>query len=153
MKENTIHLRKLKLPIMAGDKFELSCLKTYGHKDYIANCWQTLLSSNGRYVASPTTIGKIFIWNIRTAEVTAILAHHEDFEVLRCSLFHPNRKVFLTCGDESTIKVYAQDDTEVSHFQKLQQLQSSVQSIAIDTTNNSSHDLNTFSNVFFATAQ
>lgn len=38
--------------------------------------WMTKFGTNGRYIASPTTDGKIFIWNIRSKELVTVLRDH-----------------------------------------------------------------------------
>ena len=46
---------------------------------------------------APTTVGRIFVWNLRTKELTAVLKGHVG--EVRDILFHPTKRLLLTCGD------------------------------------------------------
>jgi WD40 repeat protein len=43
---------------------------------YKSNVWLMKCNSNGRYMCSPTTDGRVFVWNLRSREVAAILFDH-----------------------------------------------------------------------------
>ena len=73
---NTCQLRKLVVPERGQGKFRLEEANIYGHSDYRSNIWMLKLATNGRYVLSPTTEGKVFVWNLRSAELVAILNDH-----------------------------------------------------------------------------
>jgi len=66
------------------------------------------LSSNGIYVASPTTEGHIFLWNLSTKQLVAITKDH--MAEPRKSLFHPTERMFLSCGDDSRVNIYTQKE-------------------------------------------
>lgn len=44
---------------------------------YHANSWLVKITSNGRYVLAPTIYGQIFVFNMKSGNVTAILKEHE----------------------------------------------------------------------------
>jgi len=102
-KPNAVHLRQISI---SKDKFELSLMKEFHHKDYHSNTWPAKLNSNGRYVLSPTSDGKVFIWNLRTGQLTAVLQIH--LNVVRQILFHPYDRLIAICGDEATVCIYEQ---------------------------------------------
>ncbi|KAL1915225.1 uncharacterized protein VTP21DRAFT_7501 [Calcarisporiella thermophila] len=102
---NTCTLHKLVYPTELGGKFELEELMRYKHPDYYANSWLMKIASNGRYLAAPTIQGQVFIYNLKSGDVTAILKDHEDLEV-RDVIFHPYRPLLFTSGDDGRVKVY-----------------------------------------------
>ncbi|KAI9323473.1 WD40-repeat-containing domain protein [Dichotomocladium elegans] len=75
---NTCTLHKLVYPTEQGGKFELEEVKRYKHEDYHANSWLVKITSNGRYILAPTIYGQIFVFNMLSGQVTAILKEHED---------------------------------------------------------------------------
>jgi len=107
---NTCQLRKLVVPEKGQGKFRLEEVNVYSHTDYRSNIWMLKLATNGRYVLSPTVEGKVFVWNLRSAELVAILNDHANREV-RDILFHPTRKILLTSGDDSVVRIYEQTKT------------------------------------------
>ncbi|OAD07625.1 hypothetical protein MUCCIDRAFT_104563 [Mucor lusitanicus CBS 277.49] len=97
-KPNTCTLHKLIYPAKAGDGFTLEQCKTYQHEEYHANSWLVKITSNGRYLLAPTIYGQIFVFNIKTGQVTAIIKEHQDMEV-RDVIFHPYLPLIFSCGD------------------------------------------------------
>ncbi|CAG8640317.1 23367_t:CDS:10, partial [Cetraspora pellucida] len=95
---NVCILHKLIYPSKKGQPFELKEVRRYGHKDYHSNSWLIKISSNGRYITAPTMTGHVFIFNLRTGNVTAILRDHEDLEV-RDVIFHPWKPLLFTSAD------------------------------------------------------
>ncbi|RUS28424.1 WD40-repeat-containing domain protein [Jimgerdemannia flammicorona] len=95
---NTCTLHRLVYPEKKGAPFRLDVVRKYKHADYFANSWLVKIASNGRYILAPTPYGQVFVYNIGTGEVTAMLKDHEDLEV-RDVLFHPYRPLVFTCGD------------------------------------------------------
>jgi hypothetical protein len=73
---NTAQLRKLVVPEKGQGKFRLEEVNIFGHSDYHSNTWMLKLATNGRYVLSPTVEGKVFVWNLRSSELVAILNDH-----------------------------------------------------------------------------
>jgi len=65
---------------------------------YHANSWLVKITSNGRYLLAPTIYGQIFVFNIKSGQVTAIIKEHQDMEV-RDVIFHPYRPLIFSCGD------------------------------------------------------
>lgn len=88
MQPNSCHLRRLTLS--EENEFELEVVTTMAHPRYVStlsimmkiiisyhsNMWMTKFGTNGRYIASPTTDGKIFIWNVRSKELVSVLHDH-----------------------------------------------------------------------------
>jgi WD40 repeat protein len=79
-------------------------------RSYISNSWLVKIISNGRYLFSPDVKGRVFIWNLKTAKLVAILQDHSkimhysthnisDTEEVRDLLLHPKLPLFLSCGD------------------------------------------------------
>lgn len=44
---------------------------------YHANSWLVKITSNGRYILAPTIYGQIFVFNMSTGKVSAIIKEHE----------------------------------------------------------------------------
>ncbi|KAI8885383.1 WD40 repeat-like protein [Backusella circina FSU 941] len=104
-KPNTCTLHKLVYPSNANDKFKLEQVQKYQHTDYHANSWLVKITSNGRYILAPTIYGQIFVFNMLTGQVTAIMKEHQDMEV-RDVIFHPYRPLIFSSGDDGFVKVY-----------------------------------------------
>ncbi|KAG0166791.1 hypothetical protein DFQ28_007313 [Apophysomyces sp. BC1034] len=104
-KPNTCTLHKLIYPSQPGGQFKLEETKRFKHEDYHANSWLVKITSNGRYILAPTIYGQIFVYNISTGQLTAILKDHEDIEV-RDVIFHPYRPLIFSSGDDGCVKVY-----------------------------------------------
>lgn len=66
---NTLMKSKVKQNIVA--------LFTKSHYSYHANSWLVKITSNGRYVLAPTIYGQIFVFNMKTGKVSAIIKEHE----------------------------------------------------------------------------
>lgn len=47
---------------------------------YHANSWLVKIASNGRYIFAPTMEGQIFVFNILTGQVTAMMKDHQGKE-------------------------------------------------------------------------
>jgi len=95
---------------MELEKITLEEVNMYDHPSYNSNVWPLKFASNGRYILSPTVDGRVFIWNIASRERVGLLADHEKLEI-RHILFHPDQKFVLTCGDDTTVRIYYQDTT------------------------------------------
>ncbi|KAI7896073.1 WD40-repeat-containing domain protein [Mucor mucedo] len=74
---NSCILHKLVYPNKKGGKFELQTIQKYTHESYHANSWLVKITSNGRYVLAPTIYGQIFVFNMKTGKVSAIIKEHE----------------------------------------------------------------------------
>ncbi|KAI9252833.1 WD40-repeat-containing domain protein [Phascolomyces articulosus] len=108
---NTCTLHKLTYPNTRGGKFQLDQVKKFTHEDYHANSWLVKITSNGRYLLAPTIYGQIFVFNMSTSQLTAILKEHEDMEV-RDVIFHPYRPLLFSCGDDGSVKIYTYKNVE-----------------------------------------
>ena len=84
---------------------------SYENEYYKSNVWLMKCNSNGRYMCSPTTDGRVFVWNLKSREVAAILFDHTKGVEVRDVLFHPTKKLFLTAGDDYTIRIYTQPES------------------------------------------
>jgi len=115
---NTCHLHKITLPVDGKGKLLFETLQMYSHQNYKANVWMLKINSNGRYILAPTTNGQVFVWNLRSAELVAILNDHSDREV-RTILLHPSRKLMLSCGDDSVVYIYSQPEATPTTAPKL----------------------------------
>ncbi|KAI9470667.1 MAG: WD40-repeat-containing domain protein [Benjaminiella poitrasii] len=104
-KPNTCTLHKLIYPAEDGGEFKLEEVKRYQDEDYHSNSWLVKITSNGRYILAPTIYGQIFVFNMLTGQVTAILKDHLDMEV-RDVIFHPYKPLIFSSGDDGCIKVY-----------------------------------------------
>ncbi|OBZ84257.1 hypothetical protein A0J61_07685 [Choanephora cucurbitarum] len=104
-KPNTCTLHKLIYPTQPNEKFRLEEIKRYQNPDYHSNSWLVKITSNGRYILAPTIYGQIFVFNMLTGNVSAILKDHQDMEV-RDVIFHPYRPLVFSCGDDGCVKVY-----------------------------------------------
>ncbi|KAI8137988.1 WD40-repeat-containing domain protein [Fennellomyces sp. T-0311] len=121
---NTCTLHKLTFPSSRGGKFQLDQVKRFTHEDYHANSWLVKITSNGRYLLAPTIYGQIFVFNMSSGQLTAILKEHEGIRkegemgivgiVLNCTkdmevrdvIFHPYRPLLFSCGDDGSVKIY-----------------------------------------------
>lgn len=105
-KPNTCILHKLVYPTKVGSEFVLETVQKFMHQDYHSNSWLVKITSNGRYILAPTIYGQIFVFNIATAQVTAILKEHVDMEV-RDVIFHSYKPLLFSSCDDGSVKVYA----------------------------------------------
>lgn len=109
VRANSCQLYRFEFPEAGKGKFRLELVSSFSHEWYNSNIWQTRLTSNGRYALSPTTEGKVFVWNLKSKEVVAILHDHGNREV-RDILFHPKQRLMVTSADDSMLRVYSQKE-------------------------------------------
>ncbi|CAO3636618.1 unnamed protein product [Mucor hiemalis] len=102
---NTCSLHKLIYPTKNGGQFKLELVKKFQNEEYHANSWSVKIASNGRYLLAPTIYGQIFVFNMLTGDVTAIIKEHQDIEI-RDVIFHPYRPLLFSCSDDGYVKVY-----------------------------------------------
>ncbi|KAI8375962.1 WD40-repeat-containing domain protein [Radiomyces spectabilis] len=102
---NACKLHKLIYPTEQGQLFQLQEVKKYMDKDYHANSWLVKITSNGRYILAPTIYGQIFVFNMQTGKVSAVMKEHDDVEV-RDVILHPYRPLLFSSGDDGCVKVY-----------------------------------------------
>ncbi|KAF9964734.1 hypothetical protein BGZ70_006022 [Mortierella alpina] len=108
---NSCTLHKLIYPDTKGGKWYLSEVKRFQDEEYFSNAWLIKISSNGRYLMAPTCTGEVFIYNLKTGQVTGVLKDHEDVEV-RDVIFHPTRPLLFTSADDGQVKVYTYKNEE-----------------------------------------
>ncbi|KAI8994642.1 WD40-repeat-containing domain protein [Pilobolus umbonatus] len=77
-KPSTCTLHKLIYPSKPTEQFKLVEVKRFQHPDYHSNSWLVKITSNGRYILAPTIYGQVFVFNMLTGQVTAILKEHQD---------------------------------------------------------------------------
>lgn len=94
--------------------WELNQEITFGHEQYHANFWLTEFGLNGRYIAAPTAEGKVFVWNIKTAKLVAIIPTGQETG-LRAVLFQPNQKR-LFCAAEGNLFLWNESSFDLTHF-------------------------------------
>jgi WD40 repeat protein len=78
--------------------FKLETVHTYNHPEYVSNSWLAKTRSNGRYLFAPASNGKVFVWNLKSTKLAAILHDHADEEV-RDLLLHDTKPYLFSCGD------------------------------------------------------
>lgn len=108
---NSCTLHKLVYPTTKGGKWYLTEVKKFQDEEYFSNAWLIKISSNGRYLMAPTCTGEVFIYNLKTGQVTGVLKDHDDVEV-RDVIFHPTRPLLFTSGDDGQVRVYTYSKAE-----------------------------------------
>lgn len=104
-KPNRCHLEKLIYPTNEHDPFKIEDIRYFEDENYHSNSWLIKVTSNGRYIVSPTYDGKLFIFNLSTGKLTGMLHYHDGVEV-RDVLFHPHKPLLFSCSDDGNVKVY-----------------------------------------------
>ncbi|ORZ25855.1 WD40-repeat-containing domain protein [Absidia repens] len=102
---NICILHRLVYPKKEGGKFVLEEIKQYKHEAYCSNSWLVKIATNGRYLLAPTIYGQVFVFNLLSGQLTAILKNHEDVEV-RDVIFHPFAPLIFTSGDDGRVFAY-----------------------------------------------
>ncbi|GJJ77017.1 hypothetical protein EMPS_09376 [Entomortierella parvispora] len=108
---NSCTLHKLVYPDTKGGKWYLTEVKRFQDEEYFSNAWLIKIASNGRYMMAPTCTGEVFIYNLKTGQVTGVLKDHDDVEI-RDVLFHPTRPLLFTSADDGQVKVYTYSKEE-----------------------------------------
>ncbi|KAG0346494.1 hypothetical protein BG004_001618 [Podila humilis] len=108
---NSCTLHKLVYPDTKGGKWYLTEVKRFQDEEYFSNAWLIKIASNGRYMMAPTCTGEVFIYNLKTGQVTGVLKDHDDVEV-RDIIFHPTRPLLFTSADDGQVKVYTYKNQE-----------------------------------------
>ncbi|KAI1318398.1 hypothetical protein EDD11_006736 [Mortierella claussenii] len=115
---NSCTLHKLVYPDTKGGKWYLTEVKRFQDEEYFSNAWLIKIASNGRYMLAPTCTGEVFIYNLKTGQVTGVLKDHDDVEV-RDVIFHPTRPLLFTSADDGIVKVYTyKDPADLAKAQK-----------------------------------
>lgn len=92
----------MKSELMLSDFTTTDCLQIHVVFRYHANSWLVKITSNGRYLLAPTIYGQIFVFNMLSGQVTAIIKEHQDVEI-RDVIFHPYRSLIFSCGDGNVV--------------------------------------------------
>lgn len=116
---NKCILHKLTMPTEFKGEWTLTEISRFSHDKFQCNIWFTKFSSNGRYLVCSTTVGQVFIWNLKTKELTAVLQNHSA--EVRDILFHPTKPILITSGGDSgqgdpTIFVYTTGKEENMNY-------------------------------------
>ncbi|KAI7887958.1 WD40-repeat-containing domain protein [Mucor mucedo] len=109
-KPNVCTLHKLTYPTKKNGEFKVEEIMKYTHPEYRANSWSVKISSNGRYILAPTIYGQVYVFNMLTGKVAAIIKEHGDIEV-RDVIFHPSKPLLFSCSDDGYVKVYTYKPT------------------------------------------
>ncbi|KAI9249858.1 WD40-repeat-containing domain protein [Helicostylum pulchrum] len=104
-KPNSCTLHKLIYPTKDGEQFKIEEIRRFKNEGYHSNSWSVKIASNGRYLLAPTIYGQIFVFNMLSGEVTAIIKEHQDIEI-RDVIFHPYKPLLFSCSDDGYVKVY-----------------------------------------------
>lgn len=60
------------------------------HRSYHANSWLVKITTNGRYLLAPTIYGQLFVFNMLTGQVTAVIKEHEGkYQKIKFQQDHP----------------------------------------------------------------
>ncbi|EFC35199.1 predicted protein [Naegleria gruberi] len=115
---NDIHLRKLNLNLKKIQDSTLETLHTFQHDDYYCNSWMAKCKYFNGYLFAPTCYGKLFIWNVHTKQLCAILNDHSEHAYIRNTLVinqfdnmnntnnNCNGFYLFTSGDDSITNIY-----------------------------------------------
>lgn len=85
--------------------FSMMQVARFRHQEYRANSWGMHITTNGKYVAAGTYEGRVLFFDIDTGNVEYQLHDHDEIEV-RALLFHPWKGIFISAGDDGSVKIY-----------------------------------------------
>lgn len=74
---------------------------------HISKHWATSFTSNGIYLVSPSSNGKVFIWNFKTENLIGVLADHARGKAIHDVLFHPHLPLLFTAGGDGRVIIYS----------------------------------------------
>ncbi|KAJ1928018.1 hypothetical protein IWQ60_002433 [Tieghemiomyces parasiticus] len=109
---NTCTLHQLLYPDEDHDDFELEEIRRFHHDEYLSNSWLIKITANGRYLLAPTLNGQVYVFHLATGAVTGVIKGHEEIEV-RDVLFHPQRDLLFTSGDDGRVVVYSRNPENI----------------------------------------
>ena len=101
-----IHLRKL--TFTSQKTFSLETEHVFEHGDYMCNLWMIKCKIFLGHLFAPSRNGKLFIWNLESKQLIAILNDHSENvrNVLVFSSVDGLSQVMATCGDDSITHIY-----------------------------------------------
>jgi len=109
----------------------LTEINSFSHASYSANIWLLRFCSNGRYMISGSSEGNVFVWNLKSAQMAAVISEHNTSNLpCRDILIHPTKQQMLVCGDDSFVFVSEPGKINESVPSKTQKKQSPVKVIA-----------------------
>ncbi|KAK4524062.1 hypothetical protein GAYE_SCF01G1961 [Galdieria yellowstonensis] len=105
---NRCSLRRLSCISLSESLWSLESIRDYSCEEYYSNIWPCRLASQGRYVASGSIHGDIFVWHLSSGKLTAKLKGFDARKAIRTILFHPTKALLVTGGDDEYIHVWHQ---------------------------------------------
>eukprot|EP01119_Soliformovum_irregulare_P019852 TRINITY_DN6369_c1_g1_i2.p1 TRINITY_DN6369_c1_g1~~TRINITY_DN6369_c1_g1_i2.p1 ORF type:complete len:147 (+),score=55.04 TRINITY_DN6369_c1_g1_i2:156-596(+) len=108
MAPSRCHLRKLTIGKLRGAlKISMETESAFDDLNYNSNVWLMKLASNGRYLLAGTSEGGVYVWNLRTTQLTAILKEPDaEGVVMRSIGCHPTKPIIAITGGDSSIRLY-----------------------------------------------
>jgi len=108
---NKVMLHKLTFPEGSSHhEWKFDVVQEYTHDDYFANVYMCKLATNGYYVAAPTVQNSVFVWNILTGALVAIIKGGSTEKEIRDIKFHPSKKLMFVSGDDGCVKIYGPEE-------------------------------------------
>lgn len=109
----TQHSKHMPQNKYADKRLILMSVKEFTHASYFSNSWPMKPATNGRYILSPTSNGKVFIWNLKTGILSGLLADHGRNTAVKDIIFHPNLPLLFTAGIDGKILVYTNEKRKI----------------------------------------
>lgn len=111
---NKVQLYQLQYPKNNTNDWSTKQVREFKHEDYYANSFMCRLATNGYYVVAPTVQSTVYVWNIKTGALVAVIkAAVDDVEKeVRDIKFHPSLPRLYVTGDDGIVKVYGLEEEE-----------------------------------------
>jgi len=107
VKPSICHLMKLTLPTEGKGKFRLEQVNNFSHPTYFANIWSLKFVCNGRYIISVSAEGNLFVWNIRSGDLVAVInEHNQSALAVRDICIHPSKPQLVVSGEDSFVSIF-----------------------------------------------
>ena len=74
---NTVNIHRLSFPTETNPLFQIETLCSVSHDKYKANEWPVRMGLSSRYIAAPTAIGEVYVWNL-PGQLVGVLHDHES---------------------------------------------------------------------------
>jgi hypothetical protein len=118
-----LHLRLLLPPtVNSGTPFTvnhgwaLRSVSTFSHELQQANAWPLRFAATSSLVFVPTVVGKVFVWDIKSNSLVAVLADHMQARggpfrgggggTIRQILAHPHKPCLITAAEDGDVCFY-----------------------------------------------
>lgn len=85
----------------------MNLLSKFSDPLHISKHWATRFASNGIYLVSSSSNGKVFIWNLKSGRLTGVLADHDRGKSAYDVLFHPYLPLLFTAGEDGKVIIYS----------------------------------------------